>query len=111
MLETLTKCQMIFTMSDEKKTEYFGLISDFFVTVFYPTYKLDVITDMYRRKDQSDTMLLKALELLREEFIQRKTAEKKKEEPQQKKTKKKSAKKKKEDPNQLYNIIGAYAKQ
>ena len=32
VLETLTKCQMISTMSDEKEeTEYFGLISDFFV--------------------------------------------------------------------------------
>lgn len=67
-LKAFWECKMIAVFQDDKQTEYICLVSDFYINKFFPRYNLDTILSQYRNKSQNPNALLKALDLLREEF-------------------------------------------
>jgi len=68
VLKAFWEVKMISVFQDDKSNEYFCLTSDFYIGRFYPRYCLDTIRNQYRTKSQNSNALLKALDLLKEEY-------------------------------------------
>ena len=68
VLKSLWETKMIAVFQDDKNTEYYCLTSDLFLHKFYPRYNLDTIRKQYRNKSQNPAALLKALDLMEEEY-------------------------------------------
>lgn len=68
VLRDLYETKMINIIQDDKGVEYYYLASDFYIGKIYPKYILDIIRDQYRNKSQNGAALLKALDLLKEEY-------------------------------------------
>ncbi|MBD3352684.1 MAG: hypothetical protein GF364_14450 [Candidatus Lokiarchaeota archaeon] len=78
LLKKFWELQMIAVLEDKHKVEFYCLISDFYISKFYPTYNIDTIIESYKNKVQGKKVLLKALDLMREEYyIQHNLAKKK----------------------------------
>ncbi|MCF2138625.1 MAG: hypothetical protein K9W44_01050 [Candidatus Lokiarchaeota archaeon] len=60
--------KMIAVFQDDKGNEYYSLISDFFIQKYFPLHLLDTIRKQYRTKAQNANVLIKALDLMKEEF-------------------------------------------
>ncbi|MHA1777697.1 MAG: hypothetical protein DRO88_00805 [Promethearchaeia archaeon] len=60
--------RMIAVFQDDKGNEYYCLVSDFYIEKFYPRYMLDVIRKQYRTRAQNPTALVKALDLMKDEY-------------------------------------------
>lgn len=67
-LRLFWEVKMIAVFQDEKGTEYYCLINDFRIEKFYPQYIVNIIRDQYRSKLQNSNALVKALDLLQEEY-------------------------------------------
>ncbi len=67
-LKHLWENKMISVLQDENGTEYYGLISDFYVDRIYPKYEVNQIRQHYEQRTKNPQALVKALELLKEEF-------------------------------------------
>lgn len=68
VLKALWETKMVTVLQDEKGTEYYCLTTNFFIGKFYPRYNVDTILSQYRSKSQSNTALIKALALMKEEY-------------------------------------------
>jgi hypothetical protein len=68
VLKIMWEMRMIVVLQDGKKTEYYGLTSDFLLDRVYPSYNIDTILAAYKNKTQDSKVLLKALDLMKEEF-------------------------------------------
>jgi len=92
VLRTLWEVNMITVIQDSNETEYYGLLCDFNLTKYYPAYNIDTILKRYKEKSETIPVLLKALDIMREEYMLQHAPEDKKE---KKKREKEEAKKKK----------------
>ena len=68
VLKALWKSKMIAVFKDDKNTEYFCLVSDFVIERFFPRYALDKLRKEYRTQAQNPKVLLKSLEMMKNEF-------------------------------------------
>jgi len=68
-LKALWETKMIAVFQDDSGTEYYCLISDFYISLFYPRYNLDTIRKQYISKSQNPKALMKALDIMREEYM------------------------------------------
>jgi hypothetical protein len=68
VLKTFWEVKMIAVFQDDKGTEYYCLTSDFYINRFYPRYNLDTIRAQYRNKAQNPSALMKALDLMKDEY-------------------------------------------
>ncbi len=68
VLKAMWETKMVAVFQDEKQNEYFTLVSDFYINKFFPRYNLDTIRLQYRTKAQNSNALLKALDLMKEEY-------------------------------------------
>ncbi|WP_371805855.1 hypothetical protein [Candidatus Lokiarchaeum ossiferum] len=84
VLKAMWETKMIAVFQDDKNNEYFCLTSDFFIERFYPRYNIDNIRQQYRTRSQNPNALLKALDMMKDEYYAqaklKKAATKKKEE-------------------------------
>ncbi|WP_371805853.1 hypothetical protein [Candidatus Lokiarchaeum ossiferum] len=84
VLKAMWETKMIAVFQDDKNNEYFCLTSDFFIERFYPRYNIDNIRQQYRTRSQNPNALLKALDMMKDEYYAqvklKKAAAKKKEE-------------------------------
>jgi len=70
VLRTLWENKMITVLADKNGTEYYALISDFYLAPFYPSYNIDTIIQRYKTKSTTPKILLAALDIMKEEFYQ-----------------------------------------
>jgi len=68
-LKNLWAAKMIAVYQDDKGTEYYCLVSDFYIQKIYPRYSIDTIKKLYKNKTQNFNTLAKALDLLEEEYF------------------------------------------
>ena len=68
VLKALWETKMVAVFKDDKANEYFCLTCDFYIAKFYPRYQIDTIRKQYRSRAQNSNVLVKALELMREEY-------------------------------------------
>ncbi len=68
VLKAFWEAKMIAVFQDENANEYYCLMSDFYINKLYPRYNLDTILTQYRTKAQNSQALLKALDLMKEEY-------------------------------------------
>jgi len=69
--ETLKKmwdAKMISVFQDKNQTEYYALISDFYIRKLYPKYILNRIIQQYEVKSKSNEVLLEYLNVLENNF-------------------------------------------
>lgn len=69
VLKKLYEAGMITVLEDDKKTEYYALISDFYIGQFYPAYHVDTILNHYRTGSRSPQSLMEGLGILKEEYF------------------------------------------
>jgi hypothetical protein len=67
-LKALWDNKMIAVFQDEHGLEYYCLTSDFHLERIFPRYNLNVIRKLYKNRTQNPNALLKALDLMREEY-------------------------------------------
>ena len=68
-LQELWKTKMIGVFKDDRGEEYYGLISDFHIDFYYPRFLLNRIREQYRMNVHNPKTLIKALNLLKEEYF------------------------------------------
>ena len=68
VLKALWKTKMIAVLQDDKKVEYYCLTSDIYINKFYPRYLLDTIRKEYKTQSQNKNALLKALDLMKQDY-------------------------------------------
>ncbi len=68
VLKALWETKMIAVFQDDKNNEYFCLTSDLYIARFYPRYNIDNIRQQYRTRSQNPNALLKALDMMKEEY-------------------------------------------
>jgi hypothetical protein len=68
-LKSLWETKMIEVFRDDSNTEYYCLVSDFYIHQFYPKYNVDSIRKQYMNKVQNTNALLKALDIMRDEYM------------------------------------------
>ncbi|MHA1473656.1 MAG: hypothetical protein ACTSRX_04800 [Promethearchaeota archaeon] len=68
VLKAFWETKMVAVFKDDKANEYFCLTCDFYISKFYPRYQVDTIRKQYRSRAQNSNVLVKALELMREEY-------------------------------------------
>jgi hypothetical protein len=77
VLKAMWETKMVTVLQDDKQNEYYCLTSDFYIAQFFPRYILDTIRQQYRTKAQNPNALLKALDIMRDEYYARLEAQKK----------------------------------
>jgi len=68
VLKAMWETKMVAVFQDDKQNEYYCLISDFYINKFFPRYILDTIRQQYRTKAQNPNALLKALDVMKDEY-------------------------------------------
>jgi hypothetical protein len=68
-LKIMWENKLIAVFRDDKSTEYYCLVSDFVIERFFPRYSINIIRTQYKNRAQNPNALLKALDLLKEEYI------------------------------------------
>ncbi|MHA1473658.1 MAG: hypothetical protein ACTSPA_02440 [Promethearchaeota archaeon] len=68
VLKAFWETKMVAVFKDDKGNEYFCLICDFYIDKFFPRYLVDTIRKQYRSRAQNSNVLIKALEMMREEY-------------------------------------------
>ncbi|UYP44324.1 hypothetical protein NEF87_000609 [Candidatus Lokiarchaeum ossiferum] len=79
VLRDLWQTKMMGVFKDAQETEYYGLVSDFYIGTYYPRHALNTIRHQYSHNVQNPNALLKAIEIMREEYRAIEKAKKKKE--------------------------------
>lgn len=69
--------RMIAVFQDDKGNEYYCLLSDFAIRKYFPKHQLDTIREQYRSRAQNASVLVKALDLMKEEYYSMERAKKK----------------------------------
>ena len=68
VLKAFWETKMVAVFKDDKGNEYFCLTCDFHIDKFYPRYQVDTIRNQFRSRAQNSNVLVKALEMMREEY-------------------------------------------
>ncbi len=68
VLKIFWDTKMVSVIQDDKGTEYFCLIADFYINKFYPRYNVDNILHQYRSRSQNKSVLIKAIALMKDEY-------------------------------------------
>lgn len=68
-LKLLWDCQMIQVFQDEKGNEYYGLLSDFNISLLFPEYMINTIKAEYDTKSKADQVLIEYLDVLEDAYI------------------------------------------
>ncbi|MHA1746810.1 MAG: hypothetical protein ACTSWW_12480, partial [Promethearchaeota archaeon] len=68
VLKVLWETKMVGVLQDEHNNEYYCLTSDFHIQKFFPRYNLDTIRSQYRTRAQNPNVLVKALDLMKEDY-------------------------------------------
>jgi hypothetical protein len=100
VLRTLWDLNMVTVIQDQNETEYYGLLCDFSLTKYYPTYNIDTILRRYKEKSETVPVLLKALDIMREEYLIQNAPEDKKAKKEREKKEKEKEKQKKAEEEQ-----------
>ena len=77
-LKLLCDNQFVKTFQDENGTEYYALISDFYMDFIFPKYFLKVIKDAYEKKSIANTALTEFLKALEDTYYALKSKKKSK---------------------------------
>ncbi|MHA2288286.1 MAG: LamG domain-containing protein, partial [Promethearchaeota archaeon] len=72
-LKLLFDAGMIKVLQDEKKNEYYALLTDFYVDLIFPKYLLKVIKMAYEQKSVTNTALIEYLKILEEIYFELKS--------------------------------------
>lgn len=67
-LKTFWENKMIAVFQDEHAVEYYCLVSDIFIDRIFPRYNLNTIRRLYKNQSQNPNALIKALDLMKEEY-------------------------------------------
>ena len=76
VLKVLWENKMLSVFQDLQGSEYYTLLSDFYVSRYYPHFNIDNILRAYRDKTKNPDSLLKALDIMKDEFYAVKEAQK-----------------------------------
>lgn len=68
VLRDLWQTKMMGVFKDAQETEYYGLLSDFHIGTYYPRHALNTIRHQYAHNVQNPNALLKAIEVMRDEY-------------------------------------------
>jgi len=79
-LKKLWDNQMIHVFQDTKGNEYYALLTDFYSSLIYPKYILNIIIHQYSVKSKSDSVLIEYLNVLEDTYKPAKIIEEKIEE-------------------------------
>jgi hypothetical protein len=69
ILKLLWDNQMVKVFRDENNTEYYALLSDFYMDLIFPKYLLTVIKTAYEQKSQANIVLIEYLKVLEETYF------------------------------------------
>jgi hypothetical protein len=69
VIKILSELNMIVILTDEKAVPYYGLISDFKITKYFPTHILNLLAKKYKNQSMQPSAVLKTLDLLQETFL------------------------------------------
>ena len=75
-LKKLYDAQMIKAYKDDNNTEYYALVSDFYIDLIFPKYLLNVIKIAYEQKSKSNKELLEYLGVLENAYFDFKSKKK-----------------------------------
>ncbi|MCK4479561.1 MAG: hypothetical protein KAV01_03445 [Candidatus Lokiarchaeota archaeon] len=67
-LKKLWDNQMIHVFQDTKGNEYYALLSDFYTSLIYPKYMVNIIIQQYRVKSKSEAVLIEYLNVLDDNY-------------------------------------------
>ena len=76
VLKILWENQMILVFRDERKNEYYALLSDFHISLVFPKYLLNIIKLEYDKKSKADQVLIEYLNVLENKYLDLKSAKK-----------------------------------
>jgi len=68
VLKKLWDTNLIKIFKDENGTEYYTLLTDFYIDIFFPKYLLNVIKRTHEQKSKADKVLLEYLSLLEDMY-------------------------------------------
>lgn len=68
VLRVLWELGMITVLAESSGAEYYGLVSDFHIDLYYPAYNIDTILKLYQMNAEQPKILMRALELLKDEY-------------------------------------------
>ncbi len=78
VLKTLWDAKLIQVFQDERRVEYYALLSDFYIDLLFPKYLLNVIKKMHDLKFKSEKVLVEYLTVLENTYTDIKSTSKKK---------------------------------
>ncbi len=73
VLKCLEENQMIHIFQDHQGKKYFALLSDFYISLFFPNYLLDIVKHEYDEKAKSNQVLIEYLKILESEYLESQT--------------------------------------
>jgi hypothetical protein len=76
ILKKLWETQIIQIFRDENDTEYYALLSDFYLDLIFPKYLINVIKMNYEKKSKAEPVLIEYLTILEDAYLNIKTAKK-----------------------------------
>lgn len=76
VLKAMWETKMVVVFQDDKQNEYYSLVTDFYIERLFPRFNLDTIREQYRTKTQNSQALLKALDIMKEEYYNQAKLEK-----------------------------------
>ena len=69
VLKTLWEKDMIKVFQDERNTEYYALLTDFYIDLIFPKYLMNVIKKEYDQKSKADQVLVEYLNVLEDTYL------------------------------------------
>jgi hypothetical protein len=69
VLKTLWDCQLIQVFQAKDGKEYYALLSDFYLSLVFPKYLLNIIKTEYENKSKADPVLIECLNVLETEYL------------------------------------------
>ncbi|MFX1470549.1 MAG: hypothetical protein ACFFB8_18035, partial [Promethearchaeota archaeon] len=76
VLKKLYDAQMIKVYKDDNDTEYYVLVSDFYIDLIFPKYHLNIIKVAYEQKSKSNKVLREYLGVLENTYFDLKSKKK-----------------------------------
>lgn len=76
VLKILWENQMIQVFRDDRNNEYYALLSDFYISLVFPKYLLNIIKSEYDKKSKADQVLIEYLNVLENTYLDLKSAAK-----------------------------------
>ncbi|MFX0073660.1 MAG: hypothetical protein ACFFAO_21490, partial [Candidatus Hermodarchaeota archaeon] len=78
VLKQLWETQVIQVFQDKKGSEYYALLTDFYLALIFPKYLLHIIKNEYENKSKADQVLIEYLSVLEDSYMEYKSKTKKK---------------------------------